>query len=308
MRTLPPKRCTLSWPATRCRETSGQSLNIPTSAQRCSGRALARRAGESYEHLLTDRVCRPLEMDSTSVTLNADEQARLAAPYHEDLSPATNWNLAAFAGAGGIRSDVEDMLRFVSAEMGLAPSSLSAAMKATQQARNSTGGPKAEIGLGWMIEHPDNTQFVWHNGATGGYHSYVGIDMTRHWGVVVLSNSGNSVDDLGYLLTHPPKKHTAIALKPETVDEYVGRYQIVPTFIINFSREGDRYFFQATNQGKIDASPESTADFFLKGVDAQISFVKDGTGKVASLILHQKRPRPDRHTVAMKDRRVYESA
>ena len=33
--------------------------------------------------------------------------------------------------------------------------------------------------------------------------------------------------------------------------------------------------------------PESETEFFLKATEAQLTFVKDATGKVTGLILHQ---------------------
>jgi D-alanyl-D-alanine-carboxypeptidase/D-alanyl-D-alanine-endopeptidase len=44
---------------------------------------------------------------------------------------------------------------------------------------------------------------------------------------------------------------------------------------------------QATGQSKIEIFPESTKDFFLKVIDAQITFVTDSQGKATELILHQ---------------------
>ena len=44
---------------------------------------------------------------------------------------------------------------------------------------------------------------------------------------------------------------------------------------------------QATGQPKFEIFAASDKEFFLKVVDAQITFVKDGQGNVAQLILHQ---------------------
>ncbi len=45
---------------------------------------------------------------------------------------------------------------------------------------------------------------------------------------------------------------------------------------------------QATNQPKFEVFPESETKFFLRVVDAQLTFVKDAaTGKVTHIILHQ---------------------
>ena len=44
---------------------------------------------------------------------------------------------------------------------------------------------------------------------------------------------------------------------------------------------------QATGQPKFELFPSSETEFFLKAVEAQVSFVKDDEGKVTELILNQ---------------------
>ena len=53
------------------------------------------------------------------------------------------------------------------------------------------------------------------------------------------------------------------------------------------TRAGDRLLTQATTQGQVEVFPESAAKFFVRAFDAQITFARDGTGKVTHLILHQ---------------------
>lgn len=85
----------------------------------------------------------------------------------------------------------------------------------------------------------------------------------------------------------PPKQHHEIALDPAVLDRYVGRYQLAPNFVIAITREDDHLVLQATGQGKNEMFAEALAEFFLKAVDAQVTFVPDGTGRVTRLILHQ---------------------
>jgi hypothetical protein len=61
----------------------------------------------------------------------------------------------------------------------------------------------------------------------------------------------------------------------------VGEYELTPAFKIAVTREGSRIFVQATNQPRFEIFAESESEFFLKVVDARITFLKDG------LILHQ---------------------
>jgi hypothetical protein len=53
------------------------------------------------------------------------------------------------------------------------------------------------------------------------------------------------------------------------------------------TRDGDHLFVQATGQPKLEIFPESDRDYFLKVVDAQITFVTGSQGQATELILHQ---------------------
>jgi hypothetical protein len=79
----------------------------------------------------------------------------------------------------------------------------------------------------------------------------------------------------------------AAAVDPAVYDAYVGEYELAPGFVLTVTREGDKLMTQATGQGKVEVFPSSPTEFFLKVVDAQLSFVKDAAGKVTGLVLHQ---------------------
>ena len=84
-----------------------------------------------------------------------------------------------------------------------------------------------------------------------------------------------------------PKEHKEIAVDPKIFEGYVGQYQLAPNFILTITREGDSLFAQATGQPKFQIFPEGQRDFFLKVVDAQITFETDASGRAISLTLHQ---------------------
>jgi D-alanyl-D-alanine-carboxypeptidase/D-alanyl-D-alanine-endopeptidase len=56
---------------------------------------------------------------------------------------------------------------------------------------------------------------------------------------------------------------------------------------MSITREGDQLFLQATGQPRFPIFAETETRFFLKVVDAQITFEKDASGTVVELILHQ---------------------
>ena len=84
-----------------------------------------------------------------------------------------------------------------------------------------------------------------------------------------------------------PAAHQEVSIDPKLFDRYVGRYALSPAFILTITREGDHLFAQATNQPKFELFAESSKAFFLKVVDAQISFDTDAEGKALGLTLHQ---------------------
>jgi CubicO group peptidase (beta-lactamase class C family) len=261
------------------------------------GFALARRAGMGYEQLVHTRIAGPLGMKSTGIALTPDMKARLAVGHNAELKPVPNWDFDALAGCGALRSDANDLLTFLAANLGYIKSPLAPAMASMRAVRRPTGTASlGEIGLGWLIVKPSSYEIVWHNGGTGGYRSFVGFVPSTRVGVVVLSNTftATGVDDIGMHLldSHaplmaPPKQHKEIDVDPKLFDAYVGQYQLAPNFILTVTREEDKLFVQATGQPKFQIFPESALEFFLKVVDAQITFETDSTGRAVSLVLHQ---------------------
>jgi D-alanyl-D-alanine carboxypeptidase len=84
-----------------------------------------------------------------------------------------------------------------------------------------------------------------------------------------------------------PKERKEIAVDPAVLQRYVGKYQLSPTFVVTVTREDNHLFAQATAQPRFEIFAETDHDFFLKAVDAQLTFVTDGTGRVTKAILHQ---------------------
>lgn len=78
-----------------------------------------------------------------------------------------------------------------------------------------------------------------------------------------------------------------LKLTPEELERYVGVYEIVPAFKIEITVQEDRIFAQATGQGPAEIFPMSQDKFFLKVVNAQLSFSTGADGKIERLTLHQ---------------------
>jgi CubicO group peptidase (beta-lactamase class C family) len=79
----------------------------------------------------------------------------------------------------------------------------------------------------------------------------------------------------------------AIQLEPAVLDSYVGKYDYGEGRVMTVTREGNRLFAQLTDQPRFEIFPKSDTEFFWTAVQAQVSFVKDATGKVIKGIHRQ---------------------
>jgi D-alanyl-D-alanine-carboxypeptidase/D-alanyl-D-alanine-endopeptidase len=162
------------------------------------GYLLARRAGTRYEQLVRHRICGPLALEDTAIDVPDDARDRFADGHNRQGRRVPHWHLGALAGAGGLRSSVSDLLRFLDLQLGDSTSRLARAARATHASRAKRG--KLEQGLGWVSLplRGDPRRMLWHNGGTGGFRSFLGFVPDTRVAVVVLSNSARSVDAIGF--------------------------------------------------------------------------------------------------------------
>lgn len=260
------------------------------------GQGLAHRAGMDYEQLVVTRICDPLHMNSTKITLSAPLRQRLAAGHSADLVTVPGWDIPVLAGAGALRSSTNDLLTFLAAMMGYTNNPLAAAQKTTLGISRPTGGAFIDSGLGWVIDTRGGGQIIWKNGGTGGYRTFIGYSPRTRIGIVALANTSTNegTDDIGlhlldarYPLSVPegtPAEHT---VDVQTLDTYVGYYEVSANFILTVTREDNQLFVRGTGQPKGAIYPKSAGEFFSKIVDAQFTFQTDAQGKVTALVLHQ---------------------
>ena len=80
------------------------------------------------------------------------------------------------------------------------------------------------------------------------------------------------------------------AIRPKRLEDYVGQYQLSPEFTITVTLESGRLFIQPTGQWKRGVYAESETEFFVQGrqgAAARLTFLRDATGTVTGLTLHQ---------------------
>jgi CubicO group peptidase (beta-lactamase class C family) len=190
------------------------------------GHALARKAGTNYESMIVEHICQPLKMDSTRVILTPEMKLRLATGHDQLSNRAPNWSFLAYDGTGGLHSSAKDLLKYVSANLGLEKSHLTPLMEKTRMIRhrNTSHG---DMAMSWSVRGEgleSGRTLIGHAGASGGYETFIGLDETQRKGVVVLCSQqgGMSIENLGWLLLKDVPLSPAIARALLPAGEAVG--------------------------------------------------------------------------------------
>lgn len=163
------------------------------------GHALALRMGTTYEALVRERICRPLGLGDTWIETPEADRPRLAVGHDRRGRPVPHWDLAALAGAGGLRSTARDLLAFLRLHEPGAKGPLAAAAAETRRPRITRG--KLAVGLGWLTIGPRRKlrhRVFLHEGGTGGFRSFAGFVPDSGVSAVVLANQVGSVGRLGF--------------------------------------------------------------------------------------------------------------
>lgn len=255
------------------------------------GDLLAYQAKTSYDTLLRQRILEPLGLHETTLTPTAAQRARLAPGFGVENDPQPPWDFPELAAAGGLYSDLHDMLIWLRANMAAPRGVLGPEMASAHTPRFPTDFDGTQrIGLIWM--HSELAGFTWHNGQTGGYHAFIGFDRAQQIGVVMLANVADiGLDKIGVHVLVPsvpvPIARVSINVASDALDRLTGTYQMGPGITMTIARYGRGLSTQVSGQPPFPIYATSPTEFFLKAFDAQLTFDVDAQGKATRVTLHQ---------------------
>jgi CubicO group peptidase (beta-lactamase class C family) len=195
------------------------------------GHVLALKAGTNFESLVVNRICRPLGMESTRITLTPEMKMRLAMGHDASGKAWPPFMFQVYSPVGDIHSTAKNLLKYASGQAGLTSSSLTPLMERTHQIRftDSRGLPDVPLSqfgraaMDWVdrnVYQPPGMELLGHAGGAGSYHAWVGFDKKQRRGVVVLSTANDlSVEALGWTLLQrlPLKRESATFFARELV-------------------------------------------------------------------------------------------
>ena len=162
-------------------DNKGYSFNYSNFGFAVLGLVLEEIYQEDYTHLMNTYLQDELHLQNTKVS-----------DGNGDLENYWDWQYGdAYMSAGAITSDITDMLTY--AQMQLNDNTdFEQCRESLMEINASTSSYKAmginmdAIGMSWIIDKENN--FIWHNGGTDDYNSYIAFCPETQTAVVILSN------------------------------------------------------------------------------------------------------------------------
>jgi CubicO group peptidase (beta-lactamase class C family) len=254
---------------------------------------------EPFPVLLHHTVLEPIGMKHSTYEqpLPANLQSHAAAPYkvNGDAVPEGAHTYPEMAAAG-LWTTPSDLAQYIIENQrslqGKANHVLSPGL--TQQMMKPGIG---NWGLGVQIGGSPSNPYFTHGGVNEGFESlFVAYEQNGDGAVVMTNAQGGSriaadvMRSIAVAYKWPdfqPPTRTEIKVSPAILAQYVGTYQVTPTFNFTYMLDGDQLVTQATGQQKFPVFAESQTRFFLKVVDAEVEFFTDDKGQVTHLMLYQ---------------------
>lgn len=274
----------------------GEKFKYNNSGYFLLGVIIEKVVGKKYEDALRDEILTPLGMHDTGYDWSEPLLPQRAAGYTwrgDGWVNAKPLDMQQPYAAGSMYSTVTDLLIWDQA--------LHTDRVLPESARTIMFTPiKDNYAYGWAVQPPERATSgklqVGHGGGINGFSTMITRVPSDNVAAIVLGNvdninAGNIARDvmaITYSLPYQtPRVRTTVTVTPGVLAQYVGRYQIGPDFILTVTLEDGKLMTQATGQSKLEVFAESETKFFLKVVDAQLTFGRDAAGKVSHVTLHQ---------------------
>jgi CubicO group peptidase (beta-lactamase class C family) len=270
----------------------GERFHYSNSGYFLLGAIIEKVSGKSYEAFLKEAIFDPLGMKDTGYDHHATLLPGRAAGYNLGTHGPVNseyLDMSQPYAAGSLYSTVEDLARW---DRALNDGKLISKESYTKMYTSV----KNNYAYGWLVTTAKGRKEIQHGGGINGFVTQILRYPEERVCVVVLCNvlpmnPGRVAQDLAKIAFGEPYElpgtRKVAKVDPKVYDAYAGRYELEPKVIATVARNGDRLMIEVTGQPRLEMFPESETVFFLKVVDATITFVKDDKGKVGHLLIHQ---------------------
>jgi CubicO group peptidase (beta-lactamase class C family) len=284
--------------------TPGTEFNYNNTAFGLAALIVERTSGKPFHEFMRESVFAPLGMTRTMVRpspLHIVPESSLGyAPGPDGFLEMRD--LGASVGAGGIYATVEDLQtwgeNYMNPRVGTPE-----IVEAMRTSNVLNDGKETGYGYGLFVDEQGGVERVQHGGADVAHRSMFVFYPELRAGVTVQSNDARFGTNVAFRIAEAffdeirsESGKEAVAgefdpadFDPEDFDDFAGRYSLdaAPEVVLTFSRDGARYFAEATGQPRLELTPTSDSSFAIQGVEASVTFHRNAGRRVDGLTFHQ---------------------
>jgi CubicO group peptidase (beta-lactamase class C family) len=154
------------------------------------GVILTTKFGKELYAVIKEVILAPFDMNQTTILPYASPE-QLLTGHNASNKIMPNWEMNSFQGAGLLLSNTTDMLKFLTAHLDTNPSYLAHTMQFEDKNRVAMAWHK----YGLLSKILMFNKYLWHNGMTGGFSSYVTINTASKIAAVALTNKADDLTE-----------------------------------------------------------------------------------------------------------------
>ena len=160
----------------------GATFHYSNTGAILAGYIMEKLYGISFEQLLKQQVTSKLKMTDTKILLNRAQNKKMAGGY-DDKGRLMPPNPDEYQGAGGIKSTVADMLKYIGWQLNENDPAVKLSHDPTWQIGDYWAG------LNWQVLRGSNGhRIIWQSGNVAGFTSYCILYPELKMGIVILTN------------------------------------------------------------------------------------------------------------------------
>lgn len=272
--------------------------------------ALSDARRQPFTDIMRDEVLVPIGMTRSSFEQPISaENDRNAARAHggEGQARGPKWHVYPEQAAAGLWTTAGDLARFaVEVQKSAVGESNRVLSRTTVQEMLSPVGV-GSFAVGFAIGKEGEGWYFSHGGGNWGFRCTLLAHKVKGYGLAIMTNADRGGPVMAEITRRiqiaygwdakaepvrrgydAPVEHTEIQVPADILRTYVGEYEFSDLgFTIVVTLEDGRLQGQPTGQQKATLYAETETRFFLRVVEAQITFTKDDSGAVTGAVLHE---------------------
>jgi CubicO group peptidase (beta-lactamase class C family) len=271
--------------------------------------ALSDARGRPFADLMRDDVLEPIGMTRSYFEQPiSPENDRNAARAHDGQgrSRGPKWHVYPEQAAAGLWTTATDLARFaIEVQKSAIGESNRVLNRPTVHEMLSPVGVGG-FAVGFSIAKQGQGWYFSHGGGNWGFRCTLLAHKTKGYGLAIMTNAdqGDAViaEISGRIQSAydwdskaepvrrgyaPPVERTEVQVAEEILETYSGRYEFESGRSVVVTLENGGLFAQPAGQDRVRLYAESEVDFFLRAVEAEVSFTKDDSGTVTGMTIRQ---------------------